>query len=295
MHPESKSDFETAQIEGRLYIVATPIGNLSDMTTRAIQTLENCDVIAVEDSRHSRHLLNHLGIHKRLISYHDHNERQRADQLLKYCLEGKKVALISDAGTPLISDPGYQLVKKAHQKRVTVIPVPGPCAAIAALSVAGIPSDQFCFEGFLPAKKSAREARLTKLSRLTRTMIFYESTHRIVDFLKSMEEIFSGQRWMTLVKEISKTHETVIAASVTEVIHWLQQDVSRQKGEFVVVVSGYEGESHNTSFPEDMELMTRLLSDLTIKKASQLASDLTGKGKNHFYQIGLLLKHSEAD
>jgi len=280
---------ENHQHSGALFIVATPIGNLGDISQRAIDTLKTCDYIAVEDSRHSQHLLNHFSIKKPLIAYHDHNERQKANEVIGLCQQGSNLALISDAGTPLISDPGYQLVKLAHQNGIKVIPIPGACAAISALSASGLASDRFTFEGFLPAKKTAREAKLSQLSTESRTLIFYESTHRILDSLESMKLCLGASRNVTLAKEISKSFESIILGTFAEIIAWLNAEQGRTKGEFVILIEGSEISSSSSSLPDDEQLMLRLLEDISLKKAAHLAADLTGKGKNHFYQLGLTL------
>ncbi len=275
---------------GVLFVVATPIGNLEDITLRAITTLKNCDLIAAEDSRHSKKLLNHLGIHTPMVAYHDHNERNRAQQLINQCKQGLHLALISDAGTPLISDPGYILVKLALSQGIRVETVPGACAAIAALSIAGLPSDRFSFEGFLPAKKSAREAKLSALEAETRTMIFYESTHRIGSCMQSMASCFGANRSATLAKELTKSHETIIHNTCSAIIEWLESDEKRLKGEFVILVEGATARASAKALPEDEVLMKRLLQDLSIKQAAHLAADLTGKRKKHFYTLGISLE-----
>jgi len=277
--------------EGELFIVATPIGNLADISARAIDTLSNCDYIAVEDTRHSRILLNHLGIQTRLVSLHEHNERQKSARIIEDCVQGKKVALISDAGTPLISDPGYFLVRESLKSLIKVTPIPGACAAIAALSCSGMPSDRFTFEGFLPAKNSAREKKLKALRFETRTLIFYESTHRLIDSLHSMTLVFGEQRQVTLAKELTKTHETLWFGQMSQLVPWLEEVPARKKGEFVLIVEGTNEEDPSAIKQiSDEELIVRLLQDLPVKSASQLAADLTGKRKKHFYNLALTAK-----
>ena len=286
--PDKKPSLvEISHNAGVLYVVATPIGNLDDITLRAIEVLNNCDLIAAEDSRHSKKLLNHLGINTRIVAYHDHNERQKAQSLLDRCKLGTNIALVSDAGTPLISDPGYILVKQALEQGIKVEPVPGACAAISALSVAGLPSDRFSFEGFLPAKSTAREVKLHLLQTESRTLIFYESTHRIINCLMSMLACFGEQRKATLAKELTKSHESIIHGTFKEIITWLETAVERQKGEFVILVEGAAETERTRDLPDDEPLMLRLMQDLSVKQAAQLAADLTGKRKKLFYNIGI--------
>ncbi len=279
-----------SNIPGVLMVVATPIGNLGDITYRARQVLADCDYIAAEDSRHTRKLLNHLDIKQTIVSLHEHNERQKSESVISDCLKGAKVALVSDAGTPLISDPGYFLIQTAIKAGVKVEPLPGPCAAIAALSVSGLASDRFTFEGFLPAKLPAREKKLQLLVKEPRTMIFYESTHRIVDCIQSMADIFGETRELTLAKELTKTFESVIKGSVREIHQWLVELVERQKGEFVIVVSGAAEEtSSKQKSIDDTQLMQTLLSEVSLKQAAKIAAKITSGKKNYFYQIGLEL------
>ncbi len=287
---ENKPDaYQQAHNEGVLYILATPIGNLGDISERAIGILTCCDFLAVEDSRHSSKLLNHLGINKKMVVYHDHNERQKAQYLLDLCLDGGKIVLVSDAGTPLISDPGYFLVKQALEQGVKVVPIPGACAAITALSAAGLASDRFAFEGFLPAKSSARETKLLSLKNEPRTLIFYESTHRIIACLQSMAKCFGDSRIATLAKELTKSHESIVQGTFVEILNWIEIVVEHKKGEFVILVAGSEEESEFNFLPDDETLMKRLLVDLSVKRAAQLAADLTGKRKKLFYNLGIKL------
>jgi len=286
------NDFAEPSQLGQLLIVATPIGNLGDITQRAIEALSSSDYLAVEDSRHSRKLLSFLGLNTPMLSLHEHNERQRADQIINDCLAGKTVALISDAGTPLISDPGYFLVREALKKGVRVSPIPGACAAIAALSCSGIASNSFIFEGFLPARKNQREAQLKLLSRETRTLIFYESTHRIQEFVESLIQEFGPTREITLGKELTKSFEAVWHGEVQDLISWFKDKPERCKGEFVIVVEGSKQTEEASTLMDDESLMKRLLKDLSVKQASLLAADLTGKRKKHFYQMGLSLEHA---
>ncbi|OTQ28350.1 16S rRNA (cytidine(1402)-2'-O)-methyltransferase [Gilliamella apicola] len=272
-----------------LYIVATPIGNLDDITLRAIDTLKRVDLIAAEDTRHSGLLLQHLGIKARLYSLHDHNEQEKAQVLIEKLQAGLSIALISDAGTPLINDPGYHLVKACRENDIKVVPIPGACAAIAALSVAGLPSDKFIYEGFLPAKSKARQDNLASLITEPRTMIFYESTHRLLETLKDMQTIFGADKQIVLAKELTKTWETIVSLPVNELIDWLNQDASRQKGEFVLIVAGYI-ESNKDIDPNAINTLKLLQKELPLKKAAAITAEIYGLKKNQLYQIGLNLE-----
>lgn len=272
-----------------LYIVATPIGNLDDITLRAIDTLKRVDLIAAEDTRHSGLLLQHLGIKAKLFSLHDHNEQEKAHVLIEKLQSGLSIALVSDAGTPLINDPGYHLVKACRENDIKVVPIPGACAAIAALSVAGLPSDKFIYEGFLPAKSKARQDSLASLITEPRTMIFYESTHRILETLKDMQTIFGADKQIVLAKELTKTWETIVSFPVNELIDWLNQDASRQKGEFVLIVAGYT-ESNKDVDPKAINTLKLLQKELPLKKAAAITAEIYGLKKNQLYQIGLNLE-----
>ncbi|OTQ04648.1 16S rRNA (cytidine(1402)-2'-O)-methyltransferase [Gilliamella apicola] len=272
-----------------LYIVATPIGNLDDITLRAIDTLKRVDLIAAEDTRHSGLLLQHLGIKAKLFSLHDHNEQEKAHVLIEKLQSGLSIALVSDAGTPLINDPGYHLVKACRENDIKVVPIPGACAAIAALSVAGLPSDKFIYEGFLPAKSKARQDSLASLITEPRTMIFYESTHRLLETLKDMQTIFGANKQIVLAKELTKTWETIVSFPVNELIDWLNQDASRQKGEFVLIVAGYT-ESNKDIDPKAINTLKLLQKELPLKKAAAITAEIYGIKKNQLYQIGLNLE-----
>lgn len=270
-----------------LYIVATPIGNLGDITLRAIDTLKHVDLVAAEDTRHSGLLLQHLGIQAKLYPLHDHNEPQKAQQLIDRLKSGISIALISDAGTPLINDPGYHLVKACHEQSIRVVPIPGACAAITALCVSGLPTDRFCYEGFLPAKSKARIDYLNQLMEETRTLVFYESTHRIIDSLQDMLQMFGTQRSLVLAKELTKSWETVIQKPIDQVINWLQEDDNRQKGEFVLIVEGYHKNTADDIDPNAIKLLNRLQQELPLKKAAAIVADIYGLKKNQLYQRGL--------
>ncbi len=272
-----------------LYLVATPIGNLGDISSRALDVLQSVNVVAAEDTRHSRHLLQHFAINTRLIAYHEHNEEQQTPVLLKMLAEGESIALVSDAGTPLVSDPGYRLVSAALERGVRVIPIPGACAAIAALSASGLPTDRFVFEGFLPAKQGARVRHLDSLKDEQRTLVFYESCHRIVLSLKDMVSVFGSERQAVLARELTKTFETIRKYSLGELADWVEQDSNQQKGEIVLLVEGAE-----TSNEGDAMLLAKLLpalvKELPVKQAAKIASQVTGVNKNKLYKQALKLK-----
>lgn len=274
---------------GTLYIVATPIGNLDDITTRALKTFEQVDLIAAEDTRHSGLLLSHYGIKKPFFALHDHNEQQRAGLLLDKLQQGLNIALISDAGTPLISDPGYHLVRRCRQAGITIVPIVGACAAIAALCSSGIASDRFCFEGFLPAKSKARLEKLTALEKETRTLIFYESTHRILETLADMQHIFGTNRYLVMARELTKTWETIYGAPLAELQTWLNEDAHRIKGEIVLVVEGYTPptETEDVFSAQALTLLSRLSEELPLKKAAAIVAETFGYKKNALYDYGL--------
>lgn len=276
-----------SNVKGTLYIVATPIGNLDDMTPRAIQVLQEVDLIAAEDTRHSGKLLQHFAITTQAHAYHEHNERDYAPRLVERMEQGANIALISDAGTPLVSDPGYHLVKGAREAGLAVVPVPGASALIAALSASGLPSDRFRFEGFLPSKVNARRQRLQSVQSDTATLIFYESTHRIDDSLEDMLLVFGADREVVVARELTKRFETIYSSTLSEVVDWLAADANQKKGEFVVMVRGAE-EKNRQEVDADVEhVLTVLLEELPVKQASALASKITGVKKNKLYQWAL--------
>ncbi len=274
--PEASADSAAGQRpaarkpDAALYVVATPIGNLSDITERALTVLSGVDLIAAEDTRRTARMLTHLGIRTELISCHEHNEIQRAGQITRRIHEGAAVALVSDAGTPLMSDPGYRLVKAARDEGLAVIPVPGSCAAVAALSVAGLPSDRFRFEGFLPAALKARRARLNILCDATETLIFYVSVHKMKATLDDLSDIFGGDRPAMLAREITKLYETFYSGSLSDVAAKLAADPGGSKGEFTLVVAG-RVEEQLVSAAEIRRVLTVLLEELP---AGQAASRL---------------------
>ena len=277
---------------GVLYVVATPIGNLEDISQRAIAVLGKVSLIAAEDTRHSRKLLTHYGISTRMRALHEHNERDMSARLLRELEDGHDIALISDAGTPLISDPGFVLVRLLRQAGIRVVPVPGPSALIAALSVAGLPTDHFRFEGFLPAKAAARRERLGALRSASSTLVFYESSHRILDSLADMAACLGGERNATLARELTKTFETVHDGTLAELHDWVQADSNQQKGEFVIVVQGAVADQDALD-DAAWHTLEVLLAELPLKQAAALASKITGVSKNRLYQYGLNLKQGK--
>ncbi|UVE19675.1 16S rRNA (cytidine(1402)-2'-O)-methyltransferase [Pseudomonas sp. LS44] len=273
---------------GTLYVVATPIGNLDDMSARALKVLKEVALIAAEDTRHSMRLLQHFGISTPLAACHEHNERDEGGRFLSRLQAGESVALISDAGTPLISDPGYHLVRQARAAGVTVVPVPGPCAVIAALSAAGLPSDRFIFEGFLPAKQAARCARLEKVKEEPRTLIFYEAPHRILECLEDLESVFGGERQAVLARELTKTFETLKGLPLGELRAWVAADSNQQRGECVVLVAGWQAPDSDAAVSvEALRVLDLLLKELPLKRAAALAAEITGVRKNLLYQAAL--------
>ena len=269
-----------------LYIVPTPIGNLEDITQRALKILSEVDLIAAEDTRHSGKLLQHFAIQTRTISLHDHNESQRARQLIDKLQQGMSVALISDAGTPLISDPGYSLVNQCREQGIDVVPLPGACAAITALSGAGLPTDRFRFEGFLPVKQQAREQVLQTLAEEPATCVFYESPRRVADSVKAIAEQLGPSRQVVVAKELSKTFETFFSGTAAEAVSWLQEDPNHQRGEFVLMVAGAPPRSGDIP-PEAMAMMQLLQSELPLKKAAALTANYFQLKKNALYQAAL--------
>ena len=277
--------------EAVLYVVATPIGNLADISERALKVLRSVDLVAAEDTRHTKQLLMHFVIKKPLFSVHDHNEHQRVEKVLAELSAGKSIALVSDAGTPLISDPGFVVVQAVRKAGFPVVPVPGACAMVAALSAAGLPTDRFCFEGFLPAKSSGRKKQLKALEQESRTLVFYESPHRVLDSLKDMAEVLGGAREITLARELTKTFETFLSGSLEEVIAMVEQDANQRKGEFVLVLAGAKVESDDEEQAIAAEhVLNVLLEELPVKQAAALTAKITGLKKNALYQQALALQ-----
>ena len=275
-----------------LYIVSTPIGNLGDMTSRAIETLKEVDVIAAEDTRHSGRLLQHFSIQTPMISLHDHNEQQRSTTLLTRLQAGESVALISDAGTPLISDPGYKLVSMVRAQGISVVPIPGACAMIAALSSAGLPTDRFMFEGFLPSKQGARQQTLAALQYETRTLVFYESPRRLTGCLADMQAAFGDARQACIARELTKLHETLETRSLAELADWVATSPEQLKGECVLLVAGASAAQTADEVALN-QMLTVLLAELPVKRAAKVAAELLGVGKNAAYAQALILTKAE--
>jgi 16S rRNA (cytidine1402-2'-O)-methyltransferase len=276
-------------LESAIYIVATPIGNLADITLRAVDVLKGVDLVAAEDTRHSRRLLDHYGVSTKMISLHEHNESEKSDYLISRVKEGESVALISDAGTPLISDPGYTLVSRAKDAGVNVVPIPGPSALITALSASGIASDKFIFEGFLPAKSKAKDEVLQSYDNEQRTVIFYESPHRILATLDAMSRVL-GARKLCVARELTKRYETIKSGLISEVLAWMSDDEDQSRGEFVLVLEGSNDEPLSASDAQKLSLLSRLLQELPPKKASAVVADVMGGSKKEIYNMALSLK-----
>ncbi|SBV36847.1 putative methyltransferase [uncultured Stenotrophomonas sp.] len=269
-----------------LYVVATPIGNLADLSPRAQEVLRSVAAICAEDTRHTGQLLSHFGIGRPLVALHDHNEEAMAERVVARLLGGESLALVSDAGTPLVSDPGFRLVRAARAAGVRVSPVPGACAAIAALSVAGLPSDRFVFEGFLPAKAAARRERLQRLAGETGTLVFYESSHRIAESLADMAVAFGGERPAVVARELTKLFETVLDGSLEQLLGAVQADDNQRKGEFVVMVQG-AGDDEEAKIAEGRRLYAKLNEHLPPSTAAKLAAELSGAPRKALYGKGL--------
>jgi 16S rRNA (cytidine1402-2'-O)-methyltransferase len=278
-------------MSGELFIVATPIGNLGDMVPRAVEALQSVDLIAAEDTRHSKRLLNHFNINTPTTAYHDYSGDLRVSGLLEKLLAGKNIALISDAGTPLISDPGYRLVKIARDAGVRITPIPGACAAIAALSVSGLATNRFSFEGFLPAKSGTRIHHLERLNRETRTMVFYEAPHRIEDTLRDMLQVFGADREVVQAREITKNFETINAGSLADVLAIVAEDPNQQRGEIVLIVDGAKVQDDSVDAVEQERILRVLMDDLSVKQASSLAARLTGGNKKELYKLAVELRN----
>jgi 16S rRNA (cytidine1402-2'-O)-methyltransferase len=282
-----------AETPGTLYVVATPIGNLDDISQRALKILAAVDAIAAEDTRHSGRLLAHFGIGTAMVPLHEHNERAASAQILQRLASGQSVALVSDAGTPLISDPGFQLVRACRQAGFAVVAIPGPNALIAALSVAGLPTDRFRFEGFLPRKPPARRALLGRLLADTATLAFYESSHRILETLRDLVEVFGGARRAVLARELTKLHETVLALPLGELLRRVEEDQDQRRGEIVLLVAG--SDALTGEIGELDRVLAVLLEEVGVKQAAHLAARLTGTKRNRAYQRALELSGAERE
>lgn len=279
------------QIEsGTLYVVATPIGNLGDITQRALQVLAGASRVCAEDTRNSKKLLTHFGIQNQLVALHDHNEQAKLEQLTEWLLSGESLALISDAGTPLISDPGYHLVQHLQKLNIPVVAIPGASAIIAALSIAGLPTDRFVFEGFLPAKSSGRKQAFLEKTKQSCTQVYYESSHRIVASIKDLIEVIEPARKVVVARELTKLYEQTFSGTASELLEWLESDLNHQRGEFVLMVQG----SLPTAETKGMALeplLTLLMKEVSVKQAAKLASQITGEAKNTCYKVALGLGH----
>jgi 16S rRNA (cytidine1402-2'-O)-methyltransferase len=272
-------------MEAALYIVATPIGNLGDISERAIEILKQVDLIAAEDTRHSKTLLERFGIKTKTCACHEHNEEKVTQQLIQQLRDGQSIALISDAGTPLINDPGYKLVVAAHDNNIQVVPIPGPSAIITALSVSGLPTNKFIFEGYLPAKNEARKTRLCELKNESRTLVFYEAPHRIVESVKIMQEIFGAERRVTIARELTKQFEQIVRDNLSVINEKLESGEIKIKGEFVVIIEGAKETS--VTDQEAMRINQILSEKLSPKDAAGLTAKITGRKKNEVYKLSL--------
>ena len=271
-------------LQGVLYVVATPMGNLDDVTYRAVRVLQEVDLIAAEDTRHTRLLLERYGIRTPLLALHEHNEYARTQQLLEKLQAGVSIALVSDAGTPLISDPGFPLVREANDQAIKIVPIPGPCASICALSAAGLPADRFLFAGFPPRQAAQRLHWLEALARETGTLIFYESSHRITATLAAMSEVFGAAREAVIARELTKIHETFLHGSISELLQRVTADPDQRRGEFVLIVHGYVRQAEERISLELASLLQALGAEMPVKQAANLAAKLTGYKKNDLYQ-----------
>ena len=278
---------------GLLYVVATPIGNLSDITLRALEVLKSVDAIAAEDTRHTSGLLSHFGIAKKLIAVHEHNEHQSAEKLLALLLAGQNIALVTDAGTPAVSDPGAIVVDLVRKAGIKVVPIPGASAVIAALSASGIAQNGFLFYGFLPASGSARRKALEILKAQAVTLVFYEAPHRIIESIVDMAAVLGADRRITIAREITKTFETIYSCELSKAEAWLQADANQQRGEFVLLVEA-AAIKDAAEIPEDtVRVLKLLLADLPLKQAVQLTTEITGEKKNVLYELALSLKSDQ--
>ncbi|GLX79031.1 ribosomal RNA small subunit methyltransferase I [Thalassotalea insulae] len=280
---------EQANDTGTLYIVATPIGNLADISQRALDTLAQVDIIACEDTRHTKKLLSFFSITNKTIALHDHNERQKQEYIAELLQAGKNIALVSDAGTPLISDPGYHIVSYLRERHLNVAPIPGACAAVAALSVAGLATDRFTFEGFLPSKQGARQKTLSALANETRTMVFYDAPRRAIDTVSDIVETLGSERKIVIARELTKTFETIHSDNAGNFLAWLQQDANQLKGEMVLVIEGAAKKAHQLS-EEAINLLRLLLDELPPKKACAIVAKQYNLNKKELYEFALSCK-----
>jgi 16S rRNA (cytidine1402-2'-O)-methyltransferase len=280
------------QMSGTLFVTATPIGNLDDLTPRAAQTLASVDLVAAEDTRHTRRLLSHIGANPAVMALHDHNEERAADKVIAALKDGRDVALVSDAGTPLVSDPGFRLVRQAHEQGLRIVPVPGASAVTAALSVAGLPTDRFCFEGFPPPKQGARRRWLEALASEARTIVLYESVHRIRDCLGDLVQAFGGARQAYIGRELTKVHEQGVRASLQTLLTMVEEGSIVGKGEFVIVIAGAAPVDASQA---EADRLLRLLADkMSAKEAARVAAELTGLKKNALYDRVLEIRKEDS-
>ncbi|WP_319557292.1 16S rRNA (cytidine(1402)-2'-O)-methyltransferase [Thiomicrorhabdus sp.] len=286
---------ETVNHSGSLFIVATPIGNLKDFTQRAIETLSSVDWIAAEDTRHSKPLLQHFAINKPLISLHDHNEQERIEGVKQRLRQGENGALISDAGTPLINDPGYHLVKALRDEGFSVVPIPGPSAVITALCAAGMPTDRFSYEGFLPAKAAKRLQALQTLTQEGRTMVFYESPHRLQATLEAMLEVFGAERQAVVAKELTKQFEQFVGSDLGEIVEYFKQNPDRVRGEFVIMLQGADEQPEREENADDVLILLLLKQSLPVKQIAEIVSEYGGRKKKAVYQRAQELKDMQMD
>lgn len=280
----------TAQVEaGHLYIVATPIGNLGDISSRALDILTQVDMIACEDTRHTQKLLSNFSIKNKTLSLHDHNERQRQDYITTLLAEGKSIAMVSDAGTPLISDPGFHIVKHLRSLNFSIVPIPGPCALITALCASGLPTDRFTFEGFLPSKSGARKTTLANLANEERTMVFYDAPRRAIDTVEDIVDVLGAERQIVLARELTKTFETIHNDTAGNLLTWLQGDPNQLKGEMVLIIEGKKIDPQAIS-PQIIDTLKLLLKELPPKKACAITAEIYGVKKNVLYDVALTIK-----
>jgi 16S rRNA (cytidine1402-2'-O)-methyltransferase len=279
----------SARSVGTLYVVATPIGNLGDLSARARDVLGSVTVIAAEDTRHTGQLLHGCGIATPMMSLHEHNESRKIGELVTRLIAGETVALVSDAGTPLVSDPGFELVEAARRAAVPVLAVPGPCAAIAALSIAGLPTTRFAFEGFLPAKTSARRRDLEALAREPRTLVFYEAPHRLTEVLADMSTMFGGERPAAIARELTKRFESVYAGTLRELHEQAARDPDMSRGELVIVVAGSGEPAESQSALDTERLLRALLDELPPAQAAKIAARISGLKRSELYERALAL------
>ena len=289
------TEFNTIKTKNTLYVVATPIGNLGDITLRALEILKGVDAIAAEDTRHTSGLLSHFGISKKLIAVHEHNEHQSAEKLLAQLNAGDNIALVTDAGTPGISDPGAVVVDFVRKAGIKVVPIPGASAVIAALSASGIAQNGFLFYGFLPASGAARRKALDALKAQTVTLVFYEAPHRIVESVNDMANVLGEERRVTFAREITKTFETIYSCNLGDAKAWLEADTNQQRGEFVLLIEAAEIKAAEEFSEETVRVLTLLLADLPLKQAVKLAAEISNEKKNDLYEFALQLKGAKAD